>query len=254
MCGALVEYQGHVATIGLTLEIDGKDLLMTVEHLFNQAFGKETLEDDVETTSEIGDDGLDELEIGRFWINDSDDDSTNNDSSDEYWDDQDDGTKEGVENEDSSKIETSVIRDNESITISRTAGPTSKGKAPELLGLRDLVERVTTSHKLPATSPFLDWTCLSMDDEILGPKRCNYIHRPSPSLLRTVATNPPSHANQILMVSGICNLKEGILLGRSSYLGSRPGQELCEVWNVASCPANAAQSLSTGKHTKYTGI
>ncbi|KZL88131.1 rna binding protein [Colletotrichum incanum] len=232
MCSALVEYQGRVATIGLTLEIDGRSLLMTVEHLFNKAFPEEVLEEDLETTSDKSDGDLDELEIGRFWINDSDDDSTDADSSDEYWDDRDDGVKDGVENEDLNKAGISVTRENESTTTSGTAEPTNKSKTPELLGPRDLVERVSTPHRLPATSPFLHWTCLSMDDEILGPKRCNYIYRPSPSMLRTVAASPPSHTTQILMVSGICNFKEKILLGRPSYLASRPGQELCQVWNV----------------------
>ncbi|GKT57457.1 NDT80 like DNA-binding family protein [Colletotrichum tofieldiae] len=203
MCGALVEYQGRVATIGLTLEIDGKSLLMTVEHLFNKAFPEEVLEEDLETTTDDSDDDLDELEIGRFWTNDSDDDSTDDDSGDEYWDDRDDGIKDGVENEDLNKTGISVARENESTTASATAEPANKGKTPELLGPRDLVERVLTPHKLPATSPFLDWTCLRMDDEILGPKRCNYIYRPSPSILRTVAAGPPSHTTQILMVSGI---------------------------------------------------
>ncbi|KAJ0166963.1 hypothetical protein CTA2_5006 [Colletotrichum tanaceti] len=36
-CGALVEYNGRKATIGLTIEIDGMSRLLTVEHLFDEA-------------------------------------------------------------------------------------------------------------------------------------------------------------------------------------------------------------------------
>ncbi|OBR10537.1 hypothetical protein CH63R_06229 [Colletotrichum higginsianum IMI 349063] len=69
-CGALVEYNGRKATIGLTIEIDGMSRLLTVEHLFDEALPR---------TDKISP-GVDEA----IWLYESDDSEDSCEESDNF--------------------------------------------------------------------------------------------------------------------------------------------------------------------------
>lgn len=49
ICGTLIEYGGRQAKVALTLDIDGTDVLLTVDHLFRHEDG-----DDIEIDDETG--------------------------------------------------------------------------------------------------------------------------------------------------------------------------------------------------------
>ncbi|KAF2420306.1 hypothetical protein EJ08DRAFT_598488 [Tothia fuscella] len=85
-----------------------------------------------------------------------------------------------------------------------------------------------------ASQPYQDYALVDLRDR--NSSRLNKFLPPGeahqPVKLEDVATSLRSHRVPVYMISGVSGLTSGILNAGFSYIGSRPGSELCRVWNL----------------------
>jgi hypothetical protein len=221
MCGSLVEFEGRRSTISLTLDIDGEDRLLTVEHIF-----QDKLEND-KPQMNLGPESLASIESNiEQW--DCFDDSEDDISMDLDTDSNHDDTQMDRE------LPTTLVDYNSS---QASHEPTSaRAEAPARLPrAHKQGERVEPPSSLLHRSPYLDWACLRLVDYEMAPRqRLNLLLRPGklPGLLKDVATKPRTHAVPVFMISGILGVRSGRLIDSPSCLGSPKGQDLCETWTI----------------------
>jgi len=82
--------------------------------------------------------------------------------------------------------------------------------------------------------PYLDWALIEFDN--------GYFERPNlfyseedplhPKFLTSLSAAPKTTTTHVLMISGVRGTRKGIMLNGNSYLGGKPGEELCQTWNV----------------------
>ncbi|OHE96135.1 hypothetical protein CORC01_08512 [Colletotrichum orchidophilum] len=233
MCGALVTNGELRATIGLTLEVNGEDRLLTVDHIFNDPY---SLWDEyererhwnmrIEAEREAGTDSSDYSTPITLWEYDDDEseiesvDSSNNDDSStasEYlgW--------PLNSRPHSGDADIGDMSHNRLFSYADTV--------PISLSVSD------PTWNEPASVPPLDWICLKPEVVDLGLRRCNYVVPPgaAPSdafMIQMVASEPRQLVIPVYLASGILGTRSGRLISRPSYVGSSPGQDLCEVWTM----------------------
>ncbi|KAF9878522.1 hypothetical protein CkaCkLH20_04014 [Colletotrichum karsti] len=246
MCGAMIEFRGHHATIGLTLQINEVDWLLTVEHLFREAvdcepdlFSNASYDTDVVPDSTSS--GLDKPPL---WANDSDDDSF----ASEEWSDSDEelglehvqsyAESEMDEYIQSSRAGKAVSHGDEHFSGASSLPIPSVDESSPIsctFKLRD-IQPEKPLGKLSSSSPFLDWICLRTGWDLdIGKLRQNLVSvaadRPS-VLLEKIAEEPNKLETPVYVVSGKLGIRSGTLIGRFSYLGSRFGLDMAKVWTV----------------------
>ncbi|KAK7213151.1 hypothetical protein V2G26_020329 [Clonostachys chloroleuca] len=235
MCGSLVQFEDRRSTISLTLDIDGEDRLLTVEHIFRDKEpenDKPKMSPDPESLASI------ESNIEQSdRLDDSQDDiSTDLDTDSNHDDPQMDRD-----------LPTAPVDCNSSQVSHKPKRPSVEAPA-RLPRAHKQGERVEPPNTLRRRSPYLDWACLRLVNYQMAPRqRCNFLLRPGkpPSLLEDVASKPRTHAVPVFMVSGILGVRSGRLIDSPSYLGPPKGQDLCETWTIildkqeAFCPGES---------------
>ncbi|CAH0044263.1 unnamed protein product [Clonostachys solani] len=224
MCGSLVAFEGRQSTISLTLDINGEDRLLTVEHIFQDnelENDKPQMSSDAESPASI------ESNIEQWdFLNDSEDDTSMDLDTD--WNSNHDDTEMDRE------LPATSINCEPSQVSHEPVRPRVEAPA-RLSRSHKQGERVEPPNSLPHRSPYLDWACLRLVDYQLTPRqRSNVLLRRGkpPGLLEDVATKPRIHAVPVFMISGILGVRSGRLIELPSYLGSSKGQDLCETWAI----------------------
>ncbi|KAI1074091.1 hypothetical protein F5B20DRAFT_586621 [Whalleya microplaca] len=212
LCGALIQHQGRKATIGLVLEVDGVDRALTVDHLFHSNQHPEQQE----TISRHATTSRSQL-----------DDVTLNDedfvSLDALWDGDADG---GVVQPALSSAAAS-----NSSTITRVDVCSISSHNWVILGSR-LTE---PPFGVNTTRASTDSALVSLDEGVASRRYNSFRAHPSSppgTILQKVADNPRAHGVPVYMVSGVRGVVVGHLLRSPTYVGSRPGQDLCKTWTV----------------------
>ncbi|KAF5633393.1 RNA-binding protein [Fusarium sp. NRRL 52700] len=194
LCGSLVQYEGRVATIGLSIIVDGLSHLMTVNHLFNNSLGDENS------------------------LFTSDDEPIHRSSS--------------GEEPTSVRLDTSVTapsprsdRGKQNLDF----GYRGNESAAEKSLVECLVGRpIPLPHTLDPPAPYLDWAFVELNSSSASFQLPNIIaldSMSSPVLLSQVSKKPLSHTTSVYMVSGINGIRKGCLFsGLNSDQGLEPGE------------------------------
>lgn len=230
LCGALIEFEGRQATIGLTLDIDGDIRALTVDHLFrNDLLDQEARESSGSHAgmSESSQGSVSHDDVDDTWYNDSDgdDDSVNRDSGLDS-DDEDDWPEKSPavvpENPRSEMHGKAKLQQPQSVDDAR----------PEHTFISTY--RIDVPSAIPPSHPYLDWACLALEVDNLMLGRRNTLNRDdlAPLTLQHVAQSPRVHGAPVYLISGLFGVRPGRILGSNAYIGSRVGQELCESWAV----------------------
>ncbi|KAL3301730.1 rna binding protein [Colletotrichum asianum] len=239
-CGALVKYQGRVATVGLTVEIDGIARLLTVDHIFQEDALDEHPEeknddDDSLWDYDSGDEGEEMFSVasGALELSQNDARLTPIRSSHE----EDKGVASASHTYcqvlDLNEINTHqpIVADKytdqgHKVAASLTAAPTGREVS---------AHRVDSQNELPHRQAYLDWACLELDEERMETWSKSYISTDPdtvPVLLEEIGDAPTSHATSVLMISGIKGIRPGKLVADAGYLGSLRRQDMCVVWTL----------------------
>uniref|UniRef100_A0A8H7N4M5 Uncharacterized protein n=1 Tax=Bionectria ochroleuca TaxID=29856 RepID=A0A8H7N4M5_BIOOC len=222
MCGSLVEYEGRQSTISLTLDIDGEDRLLTVEHIFQD----NELEND-KSQMTLDPESLASIESNiEQWdcLNDSEADiSTDSDTDSNH-----DGTHMDRKSP-ATSVNYNPLQVSHEPTRVKVEAPTRRSHSHKQ------GERVEPPNSLPHRSPYLDWACLRLVNYQMAPRQqCNLLLRRGkpPGLLKEVAIKPSTHAVPVFMISGILGVRSGRLMESPNFLGSPKAQDLCETWTI----------------------
>ncbi|KAM0133549.1 hypothetical protein ACHAO1_006206 [Botrytis cinerea] len=208
MCGSLVNYGDRTSTLGLLISMDSKLYGLTVDHLFENQRDEEQQTIAIEPEVLPDEDDSEDSESEFPWIDNV-----------KYED-----TKNTERLSDPESV--SSGRSNAKITISH--GPTEhygesiNGHKADSLSITD------------KTTAYLDWALIEFDD--------GYYERPNaffsedelanPKFFETVSAGPKTSEVKVFMISGVSGTREGVLLNRISYIGGKPGENLCQAWNV----------------------
>ncbi|KAF5869098.1 putative rna binding protein [Botrytis fragariae] len=214
MCGSLVRYGDCTSTLGLLISVDSKLYGLTVDHLF-----KEQNDEEQEAIAN-------EPEVSH-----EEDDSEDSESE---WPWIDDVKYEDIEND-------VLASDIESVSSVR-----SNFKATMDLGLIEPHGASINGHKVDLSSvtdkatAYLDWALIEFDD--------GYYERPNafyseddptnPKFFRNISAAPKTSGVNVFMISGVSGTRKGIMLNSKSYIGGKPGENLCQAWNVILSDSN----------------
>lgn len=214
-CGSLITCQGRVATVALTVEVDGVDHLLTVEHIWDRPLGPDQCNaGDVNSIASFRSDshpatlnGDEMVSLDPLWVDDSEDDDLTQ-----------------------PVLSHSTIMSASQSRYTNTETSTIKEPASTIHGIP-----VVPPWQLSSRDQYLDWLCLKADAEQTHSRRCNFIfpdRYQSPVLLQKVAEKPRAHGTAVYMVSGVRGIQTGLLVDSLNYLGSQPGQALTEAWTM----------------------
>lgn len=208
ICGSLVRYGNRTSTLGLLISVDSKLYGLTVNHLFKNEGAEEQ----------------------ATFVNESDilpdeDDSEGNDA-DSPW--VDDVTYEDMENANSVSDNGSVTSERSYVKVTMDHGPT------EYDGASINGHKVDSLSVTDTATPYLDWALIEFDD--------GYYERPNafypeddlanPKFLEIVSIAPKTGQINVFMISGMSGTRKGVMLNSNSYIGGKPGENLCRAWNV----------------------
>ncbi|KAK2589820.1 hypothetical protein QQS21_012500 [Conoideocrella luteorostrata] len=228
-CGALIEYQGRYATVGLTLEIDGADKVLTVDHLFRDGIVEQKgIEMDVgpKSLAEMEHRLSSEQDGSGVWFNDSDDD---------YEEQTGASSKDTASPSTTSNVvPTAPSRDSGGAGNIEVMTGWERLRLSGHLLQSESAELVESSSAKDISKQYLDWACLSINSDNPNGKRCNYLVLDDGAriFLGTVADSPCIYASPVYLISAMLGVRKGRLLSGPSYLGSLPGQDLCQVWTL----------------------
>lgn len=229
--GALVKHQGQQATVALSLLIDGRYVLLTVDHLFPSATESSGL-----VSPSIGSTtSLDTLSM-RTGSALSDVDTLNDDdflSFNQLWADDDDD--EYDEDDIEVHVKSSMNRDKATSFCeapSQDDYGTENLKSPQLFYGEKLYPVSATRD----SRPYLDFSLIQVDAGVIPSGLANKIYPSGPTgppvPLDSIATSPRHHGAEVYVVSAASGLRRGSILKSFSCLGSKPGQKMCKVWTV----------------------
>jgi hypothetical protein len=227
LCGALVQYGGTKANIGLTFRVGAKLLSTTVDHLFG-----------MESTRYSSQEG--KGDDSSIFTLDSNEGTINGE-------DMVDSDERTINDEDLISLNTLWIDDSEEDDLADhdpTYGTShgSGNQSPTAIGALEEKSNIIYGKKvngpisLAASEPFLDCALLEMEAAMLGIRSPNllYLHGPNrpPITLSTIAALPRFHGVPVYMLSGNSGIRTGRLLSGDAYLGSKPGQDMCLAWTM----------------------
>lgn len=209
-CGGMAHYQGSSATLGVSIQINNRSVHLTVDHIFLVAqdpapilptHEEDVPMEDVESSVHSEDSPVDSPVL---WENDDD----------EY------------EYEDQNERE-----------FERQALITTHPVAPRVENEHvEQWEKVVPLEELDPALPYLDWSLVRpatqpleiRHDNVFFPNGVHF----HPIFLDRVRDTTYVHFNLVKVISGIRGVLLGQMLAGSSFLGSPPGQEDCEVLSV----------------------
>lgn len=232
LCGALLRCGRRSATAGLMLQVDEIEALLTVDHLWEQSI--ETEADDKsfsgstystsartsESSSFVSDEHA-EIRLGELWIDDE-----------EEYNDDDDGPDENF----TAGISGVRLPD---VSLATASPPSAIVGQDGTNNIPVKGQRIRGNGVLHSSSPYLDWGLVQLNPELMKARRSNLFYPNGiyarPVLLQEISAAPASYAAPVYMISGVRGTIAGRLLDGFSYLGSRPGQDLCRAWTMFLC-------------------
>lgn len=226
MCGALLEYQTRISTLGLVLQVDSDMLGLTVDHLFNP----------VPKPRRMRPPGESHESSYRVTIADS---SSSGEASltSQPW----------IENDDAICLPEVVHGTEPRELSSQLPNLVDNGKTGGQLFARH-AQMVETLETLPHPEPYLDWALVKFVPRGSFPGCVNlfwpYGRSRDPVLLQDIAEKPRNSRVPVFIVSGQSGVNTGEMLGTASYIGSNNGQDRCKVWIVV-------PDSSSGKQTSW---
>lgn len=231
-CGALVKHQGQQATVALSLLIDGRYVLLTVDHLFPSA----TETSGLVSASPGSTTSLDTLPLQAGSVF-SDSDTLNDDdflSFNQLWADDDDDEYDDDDIE--VHVKSSMNRDKATSFCEASSqddcGGTENLTSPQLFD----GEKIYPVSATRDSRPYLDFSLIQVDAGVTPSRLSNKIYPSGPTgtpvPLDSIATSPRHHGAKVYVVSASSGLRSGSILKSFSYLGSKPGQQMCKVWTV----------------------
>ena len=237
LCGALIEFEGRQATIGLTLDIDGDIRALTVNHLFRNDLLDQELPSLSDTNPGVSgrgegssaDTGVKE-DLDDAWFNDSDDDD---DSA---------GHDSGLDVDDNDVLDDWLEEPSATLPEHLASHTYGEAKIRQFRGEDDghsefssiSAYRIDMSRDILKSHPYLDWACLALKakDPVVALWNSLIRDGQTPVTLEDVAQNPRIHGAPIYLISGRLGARPGRLLGSTAYIGSQVGQKLCESWTI----------------------
>jgi hypothetical protein len=208
MCGSLVRYGDRTSTLGLLISVDAKLYGLTVDHLFRSQRDEEqsTITKEPNILS-------DEYDVEG---NQTDGSGV------------DDVIYEDLDND-------HRVSDNGSVTFGRShAEATMDHTLTECYGAFITGHKVDSVREIDPRTPYLDWALIEFDD--------GYFERPNafyseddlvhPKFFARLSEAPKASEVHVFMISGVSGTRKGVMLNSYSYIGGKPGEELCQVWNV----------------------
>ncbi|KAF7941727.1 uncharacterized protein EAE97_006564 [Botrytis byssoidea] len=208
MCGSLIKYGDRTSTLGLLISMDFKLYGLTVDHLFKDQQGEEQPMTANEAEVLYDEDDYDDSEPEWSWIDD-------------------------VNYEDFDNAE--CVSDAESVSSGGSHAKITMDREPnEDFGESINGHKADSMFKTDATTAYLDWALIEFDD--------GYYERPNaffseddptnPKFFGILAAAPKTSDVKVFMISGVSGTRKGVMLNRSSYIGGKPGEDLCQAWNV----------------------
>ncbi|CVK92175.1 uncharacterized protein FMAN_07131 [Fusarium mangiferae] len=214
-CGSLVQYEGRVATIGLTIIVDGISHMMTVDHLFNNSLGDEN------SLFTSGDEPIHRS-------------SSKGEST--------------CARQDTSVIPPSLHPEHEKQILDFGHSSAYGSAKEENLNASYTKDRprsrlaeclvgqpVPFPHTLDSPAPYLDWAFVDLNNSSANfqlPNTITLDSMSSPVLLREVSKQPLSHTTLVYMISGINGTRKGCLFSGLSELGPLQDRSPCRAWKM----------------------
>jgi hypothetical protein len=214
MCGSLVRYGDRTSTLGLLISMDSKLYGLTVDHLFKGEIEEQSTitEESNALYEEYDADGNTECdhedeEADQSWIDDVNYQDLGNDP------------KLSV-----NEISISGVTYDE-VVIDQEL---SEDHSVPIKG-----HKLDCINTVGLSTPYLDWALVDFDaghferpnafysDDSLTPKFLTQF-----SAMRTTDIIP------VFMISGVSGTQKGMMHNSNSYIGGKPGESLCQTWNV----------------------
>ncbi|KAF5687060.1 RNA-binding protein [Fusarium circinatum] len=214
LCGSLVQYEGRIATIGLTFIVDGISHMMTVDHLFNNSMGDENS------------------------LFTSDDEPIHRSSSREESTNarQDTSPAPASPHPDQEKQNSDFGQSGNESATEKSFDASSTKDSPQSRLTECLVgQPIPLPHTLDPPAPYLDWAFVELNSSSGSFQLPNIItldSMSSPVLLRQVSKQPLSHTTSVYMVSGINGTRKGRLFSGLSELGPLQDRSPCRAWKM----------------------
>jgi hypothetical protein len=229
LCGALLEYQTRISTLGLILQVDSDLHGLTVDHLFNPVPKprQARLPDQSQESSRrlTNTDIVNNVEMPLI-------------------------NKTGNSDNDIIYLPEVVHGVGHENVGSQLPSPVSNNR----VGAMEFVKHAQTAEALedlPYPEPYLDWALVKFVPRGSFPGFVNlfwpYGRSGSPELLQHVAEKPRHHGVSVFIISGQSGLISGVMLENVSYIGSSNGQKACRAWTVI-------PESSNGKHIMQHAI
>jgi hypothetical protein len=210
MCGSLVRYRDRASTLGLLISVDSKLYGLTVDHLFKSHTDENhsILMEDSSLLS--GESDTEDSQADWSWVDD-------------------------VTYEDLDPVDR--ISGNGSVTPGQVrAEVTMDHVLAEHSGAVISGHKVDSVHGIDDSTPYLDWALLEFEGEYFERPNAFYLEdKPlDPKfLVRLSAPNAPNTSEvPVFMISGVSGTRKGVMLNSNSYIGGKPGEKLCQAWNL----------------------
>jgi hypothetical protein len=221
MCGVLLRNESRFATLGLTLHTKSKSYGLTVAHLFVRN------DTDIEAQIHLADDASPIPSV-----------SSGHTSNDENRDSIITLSQLCIDDEDYYDFGDETLGSTTSTSNLETTEDTAERTTPTMEEHKWL--NVGRRIDLPILSPTeadLDWALIELKSEYSDRPNLLYTtwnegKSKQVVTLDKVANLPINHGVPVFVILGASGLKNGILLGRYSYLGAKAGQKSCRVWSV----------------------
>jgi len=214
LCGSLVQYEGRMATVGLTFIVDGISHMMTVDHLFNNSLGDENSllpsDEPIHRSSSTGESTSARQDNSVIPPNPH--------------------PGREKQNLDFGHSSTHGNEDEKSLNAWYTTDRPRSRLAECLVG-----QPVPFPHTLDPPAPYLDWAFVDLNSSSANFQLPNIItidSMSSPVLLCQVSKQPLSHTTSVYMISGVNGTRKACLFSGLSELGPLQDRSPCRAWKM----------------------
>ena len=208
ICGSLVRYGNRTSTLGILIDVDSKLYGLTVDHLFNKQKEEQQPMFTKEPDLLLDESDTEENQAVQLWI--------------------DDVAYEDLDN----NLRVSNIG---SAILGETCVKVDTGQEPTgQYGLSLKGHKLDSVQPADGSMPYLDWALIEFDDGFFERPNAFYSEDDpgKPKFLASLAQAPETTGIPVLMISGVSGIRKGVILNCNSYIGGRPGENLCQMWNV----------------------
>ena len=224
MCGALLEYQTRISTLGLVLQVNSEMRGLTVDHLFNPVpKPRRTRPPEESQESSHGLKNADSTNnrevswIRQPWIN-------------------------NIDGMDLPEVVPETKHQNTRFSLRSSIDNDRIGDQQRV----KYAQKVEMLEDLPHPEPYLDWALVKFVPRGSLPGSVNLFwpYGPSegPVMLQNIAERPPHSKVPVFIISGQSGVASGVISGNVSYIGSNNGKEACKVWIVDPDSSNSKHS------------